>query len=117
MNLISFYDKVTHLVDQENSMDFCQWTDRWGLGKGSAPEGGGHGTGCAVGTEQAVQWAWNKLCSGHSPELQEFKENSGQLSQIYGLIFGCSCLEPGVGLSDPCWTEWVPSNLGCSTIL
>jgi len=33
-------------------MELCQGRVRWGLGKGSAPESGGHGTGCPG------QWAW-----------------------------------------------------------
>ena len=37
-------------------MELCQGMVRWGLGKGSAPEGGGHGTD-----------------SGHGLEVLEFK--------------------------------------------
>ena len=29
-----------------NSMELCQGRGSWGLGKGSATEGGGHGAGC-----------------------------------------------------------------------
>ena len=29
-----------------NGMELCQGRGSWGPGKGSAPEGGGHGTGC-----------------------------------------------------------------------
>lgn len=43
-------------------MELCQWTDRWGIGKGSAPEGGGHGTVCPWG-------------SGHSHELPEQRKH------------------------------------------
>jgi len=35
-------------------MELCQGRVRWGLGKGSAPEDGGHGTGCPG------QWAWHQ---------------------------------------------------------
>lgn len=31
---------------QRNSMELCQGRVRWRLEKGSAPERGGHGTGC-----------------------------------------------------------------------
>jgi len=40
--------------------------------------------------------------SGHGTELARVLEASGQSSQIYGLIFEWSCVEPGIGLSDPC---------------
>ena len=29
-----------------NGMELCQGRERWGSGKGFAPEGGGHGMGC-----------------------------------------------------------------------
>ena len=74
MNLISFYDKVTHLVDRENSMDFCQWTDRWGLGKGSVPEGNEHGT------SSPGQWA--------QPQVVGVQRVFGHRSQTQGLILG-----------------------------
>ena len=32
-------------------MELCQGMVRWGLGKGSAPEGGGHGTDSGHGLE------------------------------------------------------------------
>ena len=88
MNLISFYDKVTHLVDRENSMDFCQWTDRWGLGKGSAPEGGGHGTVCPGQRAQ--------------PRAARAQRAFGHCSETKGWALGWCCVEPGVGLGDPC---------------
>ena len=36
-------------------MELCQGRARWGLGKGSAPEGSEHGMGCPG------QWAWPAL--------------------------------------------------------
>ena len=36
-----------------NGMELCQGRGRWGLGTGSAPEGGGHGTG---------QWPGHQIC-------------------------------------------------------
>ena len=39
------------------------------------------------------QWSW--------PQAARVQEAFGQCSQIYGLIFEWSCVEPGVGLNDP----------------
>ena len=38
--------------------------------------------------------------SGHGIELARVQEASGQHSQSCGLIFGWSCVEPGVGLDS-----------------
>jgi len=62
---------------QGNNMELCQGRSNWGLGKGSAPEGGGHG-----------------------PELLEFKKHLDN-TQTQGLNFG-PCVEAEVGLNDPC---------------
>ena len=67
-------------------MELRQGRGSWGWGKGSAPEGGGHGTACPG------QWAW--------PQVPEFKEHLDS-TQLYGVIFELSCVEPRVGLSDP----------------
>jgi len=64
-------------------MELCQGRGSWGSGKGSAPEGGGHGTGCPG------QWS--------GPKLLELK---GCLDS--GLNFEWSSEEPGVGLDDAC---------------
>ena len=69
-------------------MELCQGRGSWELGTGSAPEGGGHGTGFPV------QWA--------RPRVPEFREHSRQRSQTLGLNFGWSCVRPGVGRDDPC---------------
>ena len=61
----------------------------WVLGKGSAPRGGR-----ALG--QAPQG------SGQGTESDRIQEAFGQHSQAFGLILGWSCMEPGVGLHDPC---------------
>ncbi len=37
---------VIKLQTLRNGMELCQGRGSWGLGTGSAPEGGGHGTGC-----------------------------------------------------------------------
>mgnify|MGYP001859384664 FL=1 len=60
----------------------------WMLGKGSSPEGGGHGT---VSSGQQSR-----------PQAAGVPEAFGQCSQTQGLNFGWSCVEPGVGLDDPC---------------
>ena len=44
-----------------NGMELCQGRGSWGLGTGSAPEGGGHGT--------------DSQGSGYGPKLPEFKEH------------------------------------------
>lgn len=45
-------------------------------------------------------WAWNGLQgSGHSSELPELREH--WLSDVE-IGFGWCCVEPGVGLGDPC---------------
>ena len=51
-----------------------------------------------------LAWALEKAPQGnsHGTELARVQETSGQHSQTYDLIFGWSCVEPGVGLSDPC---------------
>ena len=53
--------------------------------------------GCTTGW-----WAWNGLprAVGTAPSAG-VQEVSGHCSQSYGLIFGWSCVEPGVELSDP----------------
>jgi len=40
------------------------------------------------------QWAW--------PQADRVQDVSGQCSQTYGVIFGWSCVELGVGFDDPC---------------
>ena len=57
------------------------------LGTGSAPEGGGHGTGCPE------QWAL--------PGALGLEGEFAQRSQTLGLTSGWSCVEPGAGLNDP----------------
>jgi len=59
-----------------------------GKGKGSSPEGGGHGLGCPG------QWA--------QPQTAGVQWAFGHCSQIQGLDLRWCCVEPGVGLSDPC---------------
>ena len=81
-----------------NGMELCQGCADWVSGKGSSPEGGGHGTGCPG------QWSWHRA--------DGVQEAPGQSSQTYGLIFGWSCMEP-VGVNDPYGS---PSNLGYSMI-
>jgi len=54
-------------------MELCQGRGSWGLGTGSAPKGGGHGTGCPE------LWA--------RPQVPEFEEHFGQCCQSYGLTF------------------------------
>jgi len=59
----------------ENAETKCNWRGSGlGLGKGSAPEGGRHGTGCPG------QWAW--------PQGDGVQGASGQCPQTYGLSFG-----------------------------
>jgi len=69
-------------------MELCHGRGSWGLGKGAAPEGGGHRTGCPG------LWA--------RPQVLEFKECSDTVLSHRVWIFGWSCVEPGVGLDDPC---------------
>ena len=59
-----------------------------GLGKGSAPEGGGHETGCPG------QWA--------RPQAVGVQGVFGHRSQIQGLNFDWPFVEPEAGLNDPC---------------
>ena len=77
---------------QGNGIGLYQERVGWGLGKGSSPEGGGHGTG------YPGQWAQHQ----DSPHLDNALK--------HGLNFGWSYVEPGVGFND-C------SNSGHSTIL
>ena len=62
-------------------MELCQGRGSWRLGTGSAPQGGGQGTGC--------------------PGLWVRPQASG-VQEVFrqGLNFGWSCVEPGVGLYD-----------------
>ena len=46
-----------------NGTELCQGRGSWGSGKGSAPEGGGHGTGC---TGQWAQHIFLAICNSHS---------------------------------------------------
>jgi len=61
-----------------------------------------------VGYEEKVfHWGWSGTGTdlpGQQSRCQNagVQEACGQCSQTYGLIFGWSCVEPGVGLSDPC---------------
>lgn len=51
----------------------------------------------------SVWWVWNRLprvC--HGTKLATVQAVSGQLSQTYRLILGRSCVEPGVGINNPC---------------
>ena len=59
----------------------------WVSGKGSSPEGGGHGTGCPG------QQAW--------PQATGVQGTFQQRSQTKGLNFGWYCVETGVGLDGP----------------
>jgi len=59
-----------------------------GVRKASLPEG------CQA-LEQAAQGSG---CSTKLPEFQECLDVALRLS----LLFGCSCVELGVGLNDPC---------------
>ena len=43
-----------------NGMELCQGRGSWGSGKGSAPEGGGHGMGCTG------LWAWPRCWRSRS---------------------------------------------------
>ena len=54
-----------------NGMELCQGRGRWGSGKGSAAEGGGHGTGCPG------QWS-----NCHGTELLELKECLNTFSDV-----------------------------------
>lgn len=40
--------------------------------------------------------------SGHNTEPVGVEEAFGQRTQTHGLIFGCSWVDPGVGINDPC---------------
>jgi len=86
-----------------NGMEMHQGRVRWRLGKGSSPENSGHGTGCPG------QWS--------RPQGIGVQRVFGQHSQTYYLIFGWPCVEPRVGLNDPCgslptWdTLWVNLHL------
>jgi len=60
---------------------------QWRSGTGSAPEGGGHGTGCPG------QWAWPRV-----PEFREFTEDLD------------SAFRHGVGiLGGPVWSQELDS--------
>ena len=60
-------------------MELCQGRGSWGSGKGSAPGGAGHGTGCTG------QWA--------RPQMLELDD-----ALRHNLHFEWCCVEPGVGL-------------------
>ena len=62
-------------------MELCQGRGSWGLGKGSAPEYGGDGTGCPG------QRSWPQV-----PDFNKHLDNNN---------FGCCCVDSGVGLNDP----------------
>ena len=69
--------------------------ERHGAVRGGAA--GGEGKGLhqrAVGMERAAQG------SGHGPECQSSRIVF-ECSKTQDLIFGCSCMKLGVGLSDP----------------
>jgi len=63
-------------------LELCQGRGSWALGKGSAPEGSGHGTGCPG------LWA--------RPPVLDFRK---QNSQRENWNFEWSCVEPEVGLN------------------
>jgi len=69
-------------------MELCQGKGSWGLGECSSSEG-----------FQALKQAPES--SGH--QAAGVQEASGQCSQIYDLIFGWHCVEPGarISYSDP----------------
>lgn len=69
-------------------MELHQGRARWGLGKGSSPQGGGHGTG------SPENWIW--------PQAGGVQEVFGQHPQKCGLDFEWPCVDPGVGLQDSC---------------
>lgn len=73
--------------DTTNGIELCPRSD-WVSGKGCSPEDG-------QALAQAPQG------SGHGPRLSEFKECLHSIC-TQGLNFGCSCVEPRVGLTDPC---------------
>jgi len=60
-------------------MELCQGRGGRGLGKGSAPEDGGHGAGCPG------QWEWAQAAGVQGA--------FGQCSQMRGLISGWSCVD------------------------
>ena len=68
-------------------MELRQGRGEWGLGTGCAPEGGGHGTGCPV------LWSQSQV-----PEFREHLDSALR----HGFNFGWSCVETGVGFTDPC---------------
>jgi len=73
---------------------------QWGLGTGSAPEGGGYGTACPG------QWA--------RPRAAGVQGASGQRSQMLGSDFWVA---PCWARSGTQWSVWVPSNSGYSMAL
>jgi len=74
-------------TDTGRRMELCQGRVRWALRKGSSTECGGHGAGCPG------QWS--------RPQAARVQAAFRQCSQKYGLIFGWSCVEPGVEADDP----------------
>jgi len=72
-----------------NVMELCQGRGNWGLGTGSAPDGG-----------QAVKQ--DAQGSGHGPELLGFKKCQDNSLSHNGLVFEWSCMVPGAGISDLC---------------
>ena len=69
---------------QGNGMELCQGRGSWGLGTSSAPEDGGHGTGC----------------SGALPQVPEFKECSDSTLRHRVWILG-----------GPVWSQELDSML------
>jgi len=71
----------------------CQGRGSWGLGRGSAPQSGGHGTGCPVQwsrhQDAGVQWVFE------------------QCSQTLSLDSGWSCVKPGDRLNGPCGSLFI----------
>jgi len=65
-------------------MELCQGRGSWGLGRGSAPEGGGHGTGCP---EQSL---W--------PQVPRFKECSDNALRHWVWILGGCVWRQGLDL-------------------
>ena len=90
---------------EEQALSSALWGQRQDLREW---HGAGTGEGQAGGEGKVLHrdggWALGQAPqgSGHSSEPAAVQETFGQCSQTNGLIFGWSCVEPGVGLSDPC---------------
>lgn len=53
---------------------------------------------------QRIVQSWNRLPGAVVTATSCWSSGRlGQCSQKYGLIFGWCCVEPGIGLNDPCW--------------